>query len=1592
MFKLKPINSILNKRANFILPLGRTPISSWAFMGTMATFAIGTALPSTGLAATIQGTAFIDINKNGTFESCEPTRANTTIFIRNGDLADTGQGGFFIATTNDKGYYSSISHDPANFTIWAEIPWGQKQTAPVAGEGIAVYDFKMANRNDKMTIDFGVTAASSKNTAPSITSAKFSSTANPIRINDKISFVSTATDPDACDTLTYDWKFGDGKTAKGANVIHAYTKKGTYTATLTVTDNKGLSAKKTMTVKVLGALPVVKLGNDIALDVGEAVDLSGTFSDIDGRPRYNYRWKFGDGNTAVGRRGSTKRPITATHTFLQSGEFTVTLEVTDRDGNTGSATMLVNVRGNNTDACATGVATIRSRLPWGFWNMPTAWSTGKVPGPNDWVLIQKNHRMILPNNLSSAATRLRVKGICIAEKGILQSAFNTLTTAPSVTNINVTSLHNKGTIHGANGVNASLINGSYKKATSGSRVLIWAYKFINATTGVIGGNLGGRGGDDLPYKYLPHSSRWNTQGGAGGQIEIYPNHFTNLGLLEGGRGGNAYNNSTTAGHGANGYVEGHQCSHGRAWWQCVPGVRYVIGSSYGGHGGFVRVFASNIGMSSNHGKFKGGCGGNAYGVSTRWGLGAGKGGDVYANVGTNAGQIKGCRGSVSWWDPTTLKATATTVIEGSDKVIIFGGEDWTMDLAELREGAVSAADTITIAVGKGGIVDLPDTSSGKVFQAGTKLEIFADTIRMGGQVVNAENVENALKALVDAPNITVSPAKILYRVELSHANHRVGEPNETLSVNLAVLNGGPVEDTYTITMTDTAGWEISTLPETVTINSMRRSELAFDVTLPAQRGQENRITVTVTSQNDAKVQEVAEIIVNVPEKEVITPRTQEDDKAMMTFVVEDTQTMGGDILVAANAMEKILFGGGQVNTQENQADAQPKAVEISQAELDQINAKVEADNTNEKLLSPTIELITFKDDVTPRLVTDNFGEAIGRLRSIQPVGGDDCPNASVAAIESALENMQPNGQIFLITASPPHQETAVVIAKAKEKGIKINVMLTGSCGDEAANKALYQHMAEETGGRFNESVKGTTPMINMEQAISTVIEEGLQEVVAASNPEETNQDDDANNNSGENQDGNENANNDEPGEYTLSGTIFDDLGNPIAGVTLKLGDTTATTDAKGHWEIADLPEGAYTLTPNKTGYTFSPDTIELGNDEFDRQITLKPLSALAVNITVEPRQPKLGENVTYISTVTNGGTQTATDVILTQTLPEGTNLVSLTPLNGGDCNTDTLTCTLPAINTGDQAEIQFVVSNTQEDKRLQITATVDSNEYPTDVQVKRTTITADLSVAMTCSPKTLMPQGELNCAATVQLSEYAENAATAVKLTMTLPQGVQLDEETLDNRCLSETSTTLTCALADLNIASQTVINFTQTLQDPGLLLLTNQAQITANEYPTSIARTRTKIYIPPEYQVDMILVVDVTGSMQKEMAGTKDALTQFVEQRDATDFPLSALIIFRDEVSVTAITKNMTILTNAIGNLKAAGGGMCQEASAEALEIAIRHVKTDGTIVLVTDASPYDDANLEGITDALKEKAIKFHPFVTGDCTDQDSWNALPN
>jgi hypothetical protein len=65
---------------------------------------------------------------------------------------------------------------------------------------------------------------------------------------------SGSTDPDGT-IVSYEWDFGDGTTGTGQSITHGYTATGTYSVTLTVTDNCGVEATDTADVTIVGPTP-----------------------------------------------------------------------------------------------------------------------------------------------------------------------------------------------------------------------------------------------------------------------------------------------------------------------------------------------------------------------------------------------------------------------------------------------------------------------------------------------------------------------------------------------------------------------------------------------------------------------------------------------------------------------------------------------------------------------------------------------------------------------------------------------------------------------------------------------------------------------------------------------------------------------------------------------------------------------------------------------------------------------------------------------------------------------------------------------------------------------------------------------------------------------------------------------------------------------------------------------------------------------------------------------------------------------------------------------------------------------------------------
>jgi PKD repeat protein len=155
-------------------------------------------------------------------------------------------------------------------------------------------------------------------------------------------FTDASTDSDG-EIAARSWEFESGtpETSTEPNPAVVFSAAGTYTVTLTVTDNEGASDDFEREVTVTGAP-----GNaaPTAAFTVECASLECTFidasTDTDGTIA-SYAWDFGDPTSADNT--STEQSPTHTYSFTQLTEVTVTLTVTDDDGAETTTTQTFDV-------------------------------------------------------------------------------------------------------------------------------------------------------------------------------------------------------------------------------------------------------------------------------------------------------------------------------------------------------------------------------------------------------------------------------------------------------------------------------------------------------------------------------------------------------------------------------------------------------------------------------------------------------------------------------------------------------------------------------------------------------------------------------------------------------------------------------------------------------------------------------------------------------------------------------------------------------------------------------------------------------------------------------------------------------------------------------------------------------------------------------------------------------------------------------------------------------------------------------------------------------------------------------------------------
>ena len=132
--------------------------------------------------------------------------------------------------------------------------------------------------------------------------------------------------------IGYRWDFGDGDSARGPRVSHAYAEPGRYALALSVEDDgPGPCTTAEASTRVwANASPLAEAGPDRVAAVGEPVHLdAGASQDPDGQIE-SYQWDFGD--------GASERGARVKHSYRRPGRYAAVLTVADDAGVANSRT------------------------------------------------------------------------------------------------------------------------------------------------------------------------------------------------------------------------------------------------------------------------------------------------------------------------------------------------------------------------------------------------------------------------------------------------------------------------------------------------------------------------------------------------------------------------------------------------------------------------------------------------------------------------------------------------------------------------------------------------------------------------------------------------------------------------------------------------------------------------------------------------------------------------------------------------------------------------------------------------------------------------------------------------------------------------------------------------------------------------------------------------------------------------------------------------------------------------------------------------------------------------------------------------------
>lgn len=170
------------------------------------------------------------------------------------------------------------------------------------------------------------------------------------------------------------WSFGDGNTSSEKNPVHTYSSAGTFTVTLTVTNDDGsdtVSKTGYITVSKTTGAPAASF---VAATTSGESPLTVQFVDASTGTPTSWVWSFGDGGTSTVQNPS--------HTYSSTGTYTVTLTASNAGGSdTISRSGYIAV----TDTVSSPVASFISAETSGSVPFTVQFADSSANSPTSWV-------------------------------------------------------------------------------------------------------------------------------------------------------------------------------------------------------------------------------------------------------------------------------------------------------------------------------------------------------------------------------------------------------------------------------------------------------------------------------------------------------------------------------------------------------------------------------------------------------------------------------------------------------------------------------------------------------------------------------------------------------------------------------------------------------------------------------------------------------------------------------------------------------------------------------------------------------------------------------------------------------------------------------------------------------------------------------------------------------------------------------------------------------------------------------------------------------------------------------------------------------